>query len=319
MAAQFIIQVGKTSEFKELIPDWIWHAASPGIPLFNFGLIDFGPVLFYFLIGIMMFFAFEKSLKKEGKGAYKRFFLRNAALTGLAMVHPFFMTVTAGGSFFQLWNPIMSVGFTGVILTPLLPLCRKSPWLRLGIGVAILTAYYLLADSIKFMIVNPDTTPRVYMEGGIGACFGFAGIVLVCGFLGDMMRKGILPYAITSAALVGAAMLLFNFVEKPHYLSYNVSYLVTGIAAINTVYFVLYLLDKLLAKFIKNRAIPLVSTMGRNLLLYLFITGVSALVFMFLPVQVGSWGAMIGILALGAAAYLLIAVPLAKKKVLFKL
>jgi hypothetical protein len=294
------------------LPDWMPHTnhGAPGIPYLNFGLFDFGPVLFFFLIGLIVVQSFNRRLEREGKSAYKQFFFKNAALVGIvAVTYVFFLNTFTGTHYY--WNSIIAVGFTGMLLTGVLPFCRKNKWIKLAIGVGILLVYTLLGDKLDILRANE---PAGLVEGGWGACFGYLAVVLISSFIGDMISKGTIFYFIISVVL-GIVAVMMNFVAKADYSSYNTTYLLTALAILNGAYFIFYLIYK----YVYPKPVPLLSTLGRNLLLFLVITGFVDLLVMFALGPFQSIEQLLVLSSICAVAYLLLAIPLSKKKVIFKM
>ncbi|MDR3216515.1 MAG: hypothetical protein LBT55_03760 [Clostridiaceae bacterium] len=306
MLAQFMIFI--PASFSK--HDIVYHSSQTGtdLPFFNFFNmmpLDLGPIAFFFLIGIIMYKVFDRSVEREGKAAYKRFFIKNAAIIGIFSALLFMVNAVTNDD--MDWQTVHSIGFTGILLMfTLLPKIRRNAWVRLAVGVGILALYTVFKSQIDLFTGT---------QGGIAACVGFAGAVLISSFLGDVSRKNLGLYAIATAALFGVAIGLKYLLGEALYQSYNTTYIAFGLAWVNLLYFIFCIIDKL---FLKNRPIPIIATFGRNIFLYLLLTLVlDGVCELFVP-TLNAW--QVGIaLAIVVSIYVLISLPLAKTKTLFKL
>ncbi|MDR1905948.1 MAG: hypothetical protein LBQ27_03400 [Clostridiales bacterium] len=305
-----------------------------GIKPFGFGLLDLGPIVFYFLIGVVAFLNINNKARQRGdaKGLYRSFFVRNLAIMGMGTIGCAIMILLSNdgtfaepvysltaGNVVYFWSGITAVGFTGVLLTPLVPLVRKTWWAKLIASLAILTIYTLISNNeifLKFMAKG--------IEGGMSACIGFAGALLFVGFLADLMRmkKSIIWYSLASVALVGAFIFVLSLPNTPEnpvlfYPRYTIGYIVGALAVVNTVYYVLWIINKFL---LKNRAIPLLAALGRNLLFFLMFTAFFSLlgpVFFGGPIE--SWNTLLLYYFSCVLFYFIIAIPLERRKIIIKL
>ncbi|MDR3262706.1 MAG: hypothetical protein LBT30_00165 [Clostridiales bacterium] len=317
--SQIFIQA---TNYFELLPDWFVHSYhmndatgivrnASGIPFLNFNFLDLGPVTFFFVIGIIVMTSFGKREAQYGKVAYKNFFLRNLSIVGL-----FGLILFIGnkiGGFSWSWNTIMSVGMTGVFLVPfMLPSIRNNTWIRLACGAGILLLYHFFNTSSAFQVLFAE-------EGGVSACFGYLGIVLLATVIGDMMRKGVFSYAIATLILIGvAALIRYTFGGAAYYRQYNLSYLIMALAIVNAIYFVLYVLNKLL---LKDRPIPVLVTFGRNFFLFIILSLLASTPILLFQKTLffQNTEGLLTVFFVALAAFGWLTVPLANNKILFKL
>ncbi|MDR3264196.1 MAG: hypothetical protein LBT30_07810 [Clostridiales bacterium] len=297
------------------LSDWFYHSPPALIKWWGFNLLDLAPVAFFFFIGFVVYDAFEKRYLHSGRAAYREFFLKNMAIMGLFLCLIFVQNNLSGGT--TQWAYFVSIGFTGFLMLPFLhPRIRKSTAAKFICAAAVFVFYYFMRGLLfKFLAPAPGNEGYGNSGGGPAACFGFLGVVLLAAGLGDIAKKKLWLYAVFTAAiyLLGLATTL---VLKPDYQTFNVEYLFGAFSKFNLIYFIFLLFNKYV---LKGKAIPFIATLGRNILLYLIITLllISALgLFGFAPTDLK--GVIIRV-AVFAAAYALISIPLAKKKTLFKL
>jgi hypothetical protein len=235
--------------------------------------------------------------------------MRNAAIIGIFTVLTYIRSKGLGGSVPD-WETVQSIGFTGLLLIPFMfSFIRRNTWIRLALGVVVLVLFQTFRAQISILDGY---------QGGIGACVGYLGIVLLASVMGDLAEKGFLYYAVGTAAAVGAMLLVKSvWGEALFYPIFNASYMVVSFFVLNTAYFIAYILDKL---FIKNRPIPVLETLGKNIFLYLLLSLLlCGTVYLFTqnkPLdQIGLLIAEI----ICVAFYALLTIPLKKKNIMFRL
>ena len=248
-------------------PDWFFHynpnSTSALFGFFNFSFMDIGPVTFFFITGLTMVKAFSNNARRAGElAAFKHFFIRNVAVIGFFFIARFVQFKMSGRNSLP-WAFLISIGMTGVLLVPFMfSFIRRHWWLRLLIGIGILFAYHRHYDFLFEKLGAAD--------GGIAACVGFAGVVMLVSVLEDLAEKGFLYYLGFSILLAAAAVLLKYKVEAPSYGKLNVSFMIMATLAMNIPYLFFYLLDFV----IKKRQIPIIASLGRNILFFLLLDGI---------------------------------------------
>ena len=73
-------------------PEWFAHSKIGGqaLPFLSISISDFGPALFFFVIGMAAVCAFENRVKRDGLKAARRHYLyRNLAVVGIAAAAQF--------------------------------------------------------------------------------------------------------------------------------------------------------------------------------------------------------------------------------------
>jgi hypothetical protein len=297
------------------IGEWFWHSGDVDLSVipfwryFGFSMLDMGPIAFFFVIGVVMFWSFERRAPIDGvKTTLKRFFMRNAAIVGIFLSFTIISGLFVNSSWN--WGTIPSIGFTGMLLTPFvaIPPLRKKWWVKAIAGAAILAAYYYGFAAMQ----NFKGT-----EGGPTACIGYAAAVLLAAALGDLQRKGILWYTIATAVLFVLSHLAKTYWGAAVYGEYNATYMLMALNLVNLAYYVFYVLDKI---FLKGKSVPLLATMGRNIMLYLMLTLLMVVLFTVVPFfkSVAVPGIFV-IQLIVLIAYLFFAAFLEKKKIVFKL
>ncbi|MDR1905700.1 MAG: hypothetical protein LBQ27_02125 [Clostridiales bacterium] len=295
------------------MPEWAIHTGDiENIPFWsylNFSLMDFGPAVFFFLIGLTVFPAFSKRVARDGsRAAFKHFFYRNAAIFGIFMAITFLQNKITDGT--RDWDTIQSVGFTGLLLIPFMSTyMRKHTWTR-AVAAAVVLLLFQFFHAQIYMFHG--------WQGGAAACVGYLGIVLVSSVLADAAKKGVTAYAAASVLVVIAAVLSDKYFGKSQFFTdYNTTYMLMSTAVLNTAYFVFYILDKIV---IKNRPVPVLATMGRNLMLYLFLSlAILAVLELFLKDYPLNPTQLIIFETTTVCAYVLLSVLLKKKNITFKL
>jgi hypothetical protein len=328
---------------------WFNHseAGFPIVPWWGFNVVDLAPIAFYFLIGLVVYQAFSKNLSVVGKSAYKGYFIKNLAVMGLFLFMNFLQNQPAlgGGNPFWTWSYFVGIGFTGILMLPFLtPFFRKAPLgtaAKFAAGVVILVLYNLFHEPL-FQFLGVHTGLHVGADAGMGngaaASFGFVAVVLFAAGIKDIQDKTfkskkigenspdalkktleILPYAIATAVFYALGFVAANALKwNTDYNTTAAAYIFVAFTKFQAIYFVFYAFNKFL---LKGRAIPLLSAVGRNILLYMMLTTL-------LTVLLGALKASLPQISFKTAfismpivitIYLLIAIPLEKKKTLFKL
>ncbi len=183
-------------------PEWFAHSKIGGqaLPFLSISISDFGPALFFFVIGMAAVCAFENRVKRDGLKAARRHYLyRNLAVVGIAAAAQFAGNALSGSSYD--WNALSSVGFVGVLMYPFL---RKGTWFRLS-SACVLLAWYQLFRSELFALLGGN-------EGGIAACFGYLGLTLLASVLSDLLKKELMLYGAGVQRVVCSDVFVCDFV-----------------------------------------------------------------------------------------------------------
>ncbi|MDR0751475.1 MAG: heparan-alpha-glucosaminide N-acetyltransferase domain-containing protein [Christensenellaceae bacterium] len=292
-------------------PEWLVHNGKVAdIPIMNFAnvsVMDFGPTSFFFVIGLTVFLSFSKRIERSGKkAAYSRYLLRNAVLFSACKIILFIKSNVTEGEFID-WDNISSIAFTGFLLMLFMfDFIRNKPYVRLVLGAIVLVLYHVLKEPLQFLSGA---------KGGIYGCLGYLGIVLVSSFIVDLARESLLKHAIFSFILFIIAWLVNTNIGKPVFSEYNMPYMVMSIFALNSVYFIFSVIDKL---FLKGREIPILAPLGKSLIFFLYLTFIIDAIFYYIPEPLTRTQVFI-VEAILIPIYLLIGYFLGKKRIIIKL
>ncbi|MDR0697481.1 MAG: hypothetical protein LBF68_08145 [Christensenellaceae bacterium] len=292
------------------LPEWITHnghvADIPIMSFANIAIMDFGPVAFYFIIGLTIFMSFNKRVERDGKkAAYSRYLLRNAVLFSITKIILFVRSKVTGGDFLE-WDNICSIAFVGFLLMLFMFDCiRKKPYVRLVLGIAVLAIYKLAYKQIMFLYST---------NGGIGACIGFVGVVLITSYIAELARESILKHAILTFLLFIVAWLVSTTIEKPDFSDYNMAYMVMCLFGLNLVYFIFSIIDKF---FLKGKEIPIIAPLGKSLIFFLYLTFITDAIKYFMDPLSLTQSSISFFVCL--FAYLIIGYFFGKKKIIVKL
>ena len=245
---------------------WMPHWAGlngNGIPFFNIGLFDFGPAMFYFIIGLSLVPAYQKSVRRVGKkGACVKLFYRNCTIIGIAAIGVFFTNLYLWRSD---WSHFASIGVTGILLIPFLHLDTKQ---RLAAAVAILITYQTFRVQLFELLGGSEYAGHgISSFGGIAACVGFSGAALLTTVLSDLRRKSLWRYAGGATVLALSAVIAARIIGI-RYEQYNLPYLLAALAAFSAVFGALCLINKLF----KDKPAPVLSAIGRSMLYFLLLS-----------------------------------------------
>ncbi|MDR2090913.1 MAG: hypothetical protein LBP62_04585 [Clostridiales bacterium] len=325
---------------------WFNHS-EPGFPIvpwWGFNISDLAPVAFYALIGFVIYQSFDKHFALAGKKAYKNHFIKNLAVTGLFLFTVFIqnqMTLSGAGETIFVrdlwtWNYLAGVGFTGILMLPFLtPLFRRNGFAgaaaKFAAGAVLLIAYNILHDPL-FSFLGAHSG----QGGGPAASFGFISVVLFAAGIKDIQGKTfrpkketgnafltklyeIIPYFAATVVFYVLGLLAANVLRlDTDYNTLGAPYIFTAFSKFQAIYFVFFALNKFLWN---GRAVPLLAAIGRNILLYIIIItlAVAALGMFRGSLPQISFETGLALIPVPIAVCLVIAIPLEKKKVLFKL
>jgi hypothetical protein len=299
------------------------HSNPVAIPWWGFNILDIAPIAFYFLIGFVLYQTFQKKYDAVGKSAYKGQLLRNLTVMGLFLlilyIENTFENTFMGSGEPVLWSYMVGIGFTGILAIPFLtPIFRKTglvgALIKIGAAVAVLVLYSFIHDAL-FGIIG-DASGH---GGGAASSFGFVAVILLAAGVKDISKLGIKPYSIAVAAIYLVGLFVGKVLNvEVSYPTFTAGYLFVAFTKVNLIFFALYALNKYA---LKDRAVPLLATIGRNILLYIVIAMLVIVALILLEDFLPKMNLLTGVLTAVAIDGLLVllAVPLEKKKIIFKL
>jgi hypothetical protein len=301
------------------------------IAWWGFNLIDLAPIAFMFILGFIIYPTFQGKYERTGKRAFHDHLVKGLALNGVFLLGTFIadriMAADNPDHVASGWSFMNDVATTAIFMTPFLTKpFRESTVLKFVAGAVLLTLYGLFRAQI-----NPLLSPaHPTMGGGIGACIGFAGVALFSAGMGDLMRKrewhwliGVAVFYIVGIICSQVLMPLetmpepyyyYGLMRYPiHFAAFSSLYMVSALSKVLVAYTGLWAICRYL---LKGKAIWGLSTIGRNLMLYILILFVGIAGMSILPKGLG-----LSILyaAIMMALCFVIAIPLEKKKMTFKL
>jgi len=251
------------------VPTWFGHNygnVEEGVASFlRMGLLDVGPSAFYFVLGLTCVMAFQSKLKYiPKKQAYKEHAYRYLTLMGIVAIVYVAQAVFAGVGY--LFGAMHAIAVTGLLATPFLNLKK---WPRLIAAVVILGLYWIF----NHQIISILTTTDFALDGGFAICVGYLGITLLATVLSELYLENIWRYAIALIPLVGIAIYLYYFET---FIEIDSFYVIMMGFVVFSVMFLLYaIIDKYL---LKGKAIPIIATLGKSLILFFFLKAVLGLV-----------------------------------------
>ena len=243
-------------------PKWFAHSVIGGetLPFVSMSVSDFGPALFYFVIGMAAVYAYRRRVALFGKKEASRHYIyRNLTVVGIAAVAQFVGNALAGSTYD--WNALSSVGLVGIMLFPFLD---KGTTFRL-ISACVLLAWYQIFRVEIFGFLGGN-------EGGIAACIAYLCLTLLASVLSDLLKKDLMLYG-CSVVVIGVVAIIMKFLLRPEFREYNASYVVMSLFVISLIFY-----GFAVANSIFKKNIPYVNSVGKSLLFFFVITYASTFV-----------------------------------------
>ena len=318
-----------------LFPNFFRHAYIENIlsiPWWGFNLIDLAPITFMLFMGLIIYPNFSGKYERVGKRAFRDHLIKNLALNGLFLMFIIIADRFRGTN--EGWSFMNDVATTGIIMTPFLSRpFRESTIAKFVAGAALLVVYWLFrAQLLQYLGTGHPGT-----GGGIGACVGFTGIVLVSAGMSDLARKKTV-YFLAGVAVLYLIGLLCTRVFMPAetygeewwkvpmfladeryeewlpFAMFSVFWMVGALSKAFIIYTGLWAVCHYL---LKDKRVWGLSTIGRNLMLYIFIALIAIVIISFLGSAV-LWRSLLYV-AIVIVLCFIITIPLEKYKVTFKL
>lgn len=182
----------------EWISPWFKHAKDAG-----FTIIDLVAPMFIFAIGLTYARSFSHRLARDGAGkTYQHFATRFFAILGLGSLFSAGEVLLGTDGQTINWGVLQAIGVAGVVT---LCFIRTPAWLRLVVGLIILTAYQFILNAFWLNIVM--TNPH----GGLPGAISWSAMLLLATVLADLFfspRHGPRRLIGASALTVLTALLL---------------------------------------------------------------------------------------------------------------
>ena len=182
----------------EWISPWFKHAKDAG-----FTIIDLVAPMFIFAIGLTYGRSFKRRLERDGAGkTYQHFFTRFFAILGIGSLFSAGEVLLGADGQTINWGVLQAIGVAGLVT---LCFIRTPTWLRLGIGLVILTAYQFVLNAfwLNIVLANP--------HGGLLGAISWSTMLLLATVLADIFfspHHGPRRLIGVSALTVLAALLL---------------------------------------------------------------------------------------------------------------
>ncbi|MDR1905849.1 MAG: hypothetical protein LBQ27_02895 [Clostridiales bacterium] len=313
------VHIMRVLPLTEPLSDWFYHSEPVLINWWGFNLLDLAPIAFYFFIGLVLYQSFIKRAELFGKSAFRQYFIKNLSVMGIFLMILYLQNTLTKPPVPASWNYFVGIGFTGILTLPFLTSIFRRKTLIGTISKFIAAAVILVLYSVFHDKLFDLFGAASGHGGGAAASFGFVAVVLLAAGVKDLSQKGLIIYAVSTAALYLAGLLVNNVLKVPvSYDIFSAGYLFTAFTKMNLIFFFMYIINKYA---LKDRAIPFLAALGRNILFYMLVTLVVLLGLSFARSALPKLGflpaVLVSLFILGL--YVASAAFLEKKKILIKL
>ena len=229
-----------------------------------------------------------------------------------------------GNADVESWTFMNGVATTCLLMLPFLTSPFRRSAVAKFIAAAIVFTVYIFS---REFLQKYAGTAKSSEGGGVAACVGFLGVVLLTSGIADIAKKGMFYYFLATAVLYLIGLLFTRVLMyayplerladgKSSYEVFSAGYMIGALSKVNVIYFILYSVNHLV---FKDKAIPLLATMGRNLLLYVLFMLLVMTIEVLFPIKEMDVAAAFTVTGLCGVLCFIISIPLSKGKVLFKL
>ncbi|WP_296631181.1 heparan-alpha-glucosaminide N-acetyltransferase domain-containing protein [Rhodoluna sp.] len=172
----------------QFVPSFLKHAPDLGLTI-----ADTVASAFVFVIGLNYAPSFRRRMPDGTMVAYRHFVLRYLAFIGIGAVIAGAANMVGQPTD---WGVLQSIGVAGLIC---LLFIRTPTWVRFASGVLILSGYQFVLDTSLLSTVLQS------VHGGFFGAISWGGLLVLSTAVGDIWRKGLIPYLICCASLIVAA------------------------------------------------------------------------------------------------------------------
>jgi predicted acyltransferase len=181
----------------EWISPWFKHAKDAG-----FTIIDLVAPMFIFAIGLTYKQSFQRRMENVGTGkTYQHFITRFFAILGIGALFGAGEVLLAVDAQTIDWGVLQAIGVAGLVT---LCFIRLPGWVRLIIGLAVLSAYQFILNAfwLNIVLTNP--------HGGLLGSISWSAMLLLSTVLADIFQspEGTRKLIGSSALMLLAALLL---------------------------------------------------------------------------------------------------------------
>jgi predicted acyltransferase len=154
------------------ISPWFKHAPDAG-----FTVIDLVAPMFIFAIGLTYGRSFNHRLERDGAGqTYQHFIARFFAILGMGALFGAGQVLLGADGMTINWGVLQAIGVAGLVTLCFL---RTPTWVRLSVGLVILTAYQLVLNTfwLGIVLTNP--------HGGLIGSISWSAMLILATVMAD--------------------------------------------------------------------------------------------------------------------------------------
>ena len=234
------------------VPAWSKHAGEYGLTY-----IDLVASFFVFMLALNMKISYNRRVEKFGKKkAALRLIRRFLTLIGIGLIVTIYIDPNV---FYFRWGTLQVLGFSGLMLLPLLKL---KPFVKLSFAVSFMVIHQLILLTPASVIIYES------VEGGILAVFSWGSMMILSSFLAEGLGKGkeyvkhYFFYGGFICLLIGIGSGFFFGISRPYI---SLPYILISVGVASILYSLLYFIFEEWGKnynFVKKERI--FSVVGKN-------------------------------------------------------
>ena len=241
------------------VPAWSKHAGEYGLTY-----VDLIATFFVFMYALNMNISYSRRVEKVGKKrAVLRYIRRSLILIGIGLV----VTIGAGSEgIFLRWGTLQVLGFSGLMLLPLLAL---KPYVKLIFAIIFLILHQIILSTPLRVIIYDS------VEGGIFGIFSWGSMMFLVSFLAESLTKGreyIKRYFLFGGLiclLLGIGSAFLWQISRPYV---SLPYILISVGVASLIYLLIYYIYEEWGKnynFVKNEKI--FSAVGKNAFIFFLV------------------------------------------------
>ncbi|NVM17164.1 MAG: DUF1624 domain-containing protein [Candidatus Lokiarchaeota archaeon] len=156
------------------VPAWTKHAGEFGLTY-----VDLVAPFFVFMFALNMNIAYKRRVERVGKTrALLRYIRKSLILIGIGLL----VTIYVGPDvFFFRWGTLQVLGFSGLMLLPLLEL---KPYVKLVFAIVFMILHQIILSTPLSVVIYDS------VEGGIFGIFSWGSMMILSSFLAESISKG---------------------------------------------------------------------------------------------------------------------------------
>ena len=241
------------------VPAWSKHAGEYGLTY-----IDLVAPFFVFMLALNMKISYKRRVEKFGKKrAALRFIRRFLIFIGIGLVLTIYVDYN---SFYFQWGTLQVLGFSGLMVLPLLDL---KPFVKLTFATIFMVLHQLILLTPASVIIYES------VEGGILAVLSWGSMMILSSFLAEGVGKGkeqvkhYFLYGGFISLLIGIGTGFVLGVSRPYI---SLPYILISVGVASLLYYLLYFIFEewdIKYNFIKKER--LFSVVGKNAFMFYLI------------------------------------------------